>query len=165
MSSISSSTPLQPLQRQNAQFNKPINEAHEKSKNLASKMGAGLTQKRVELNPDINPKNHPEPPVVDVPGPDPRLAKAAEAAEGLVATTFIEPILKQVRESNDAPPPFGPSNAEKQFSALLDTKLSDEIVHAANFPLVERITQQLLKNMPAIEAVDQTPKQSIDTRA
>tara|TARA_R110002072_G_scaffold42064_12_gene118205 strand:- start:160775 stop:161275 length:501 start_codon:yes stop_codon:yes gene_type:complete len=166
MSSISSSTtPLQQLQRQSAQFNKPINEAHEKSKNLASKMGAGLTQKRIELNPDINTKNHPEPPVVDVPGQDPRLAKAAEAAEGLVATTFIEPILKQVRESNDAPPPFGPSNAEKQFSALLDTKLSDEIVHAANFPLVERITQQLLKNMPALEAADQTPKQSIDTRA
>ena len=161
MSSISSSTPLQPLQRQSAQFNKPINEAHEKSKNLASKMGAGLTQKRIELNPDINSKAS----VADVPTRDPRLAKAAEAAEGLVATTFIEPILKQVRESNDAPPPFGPSNAEKQFSALLDTKLSDEIVHAANFPLVERITQQLLKNMPAIEAADQTPKQSIDTRA
>lgn len=169
MSSISSTSNLQPLQRHASLLNKPMSDTHDKNKNLASKMGAGLTQKRIELNPDINPKVdptvNPEPPLVDVPGPDPRLAKAAEAAEGLVATTFIEPILKQVRESNDAPPPFGPSNAEKQFSALLDTKLSDEIVHAANFPLVERITQQLLQNMPALEAADQPPKQSIDTRA
>jgi len=78
-------------------------------------------------------------------------AQARTAAEGLVSTTFIEPILKQVRESNTAPPPFGPSNAEKQFSSLLDTKLADEIVHAANFPLVDRIMSQLLKNMPQVQ--------------
>ncbi len=77
--------------------------------------------------------------------------RARQAAEGLVSTTFIEPILKQMRESNDTPPPFGPSNAEKQFASLLDTKLADEIVRAANFPLVERITAQLLRNMPDIQ--------------
>jgi Rod binding domain-containing protein len=87
-------------------------------------------------------------------------SQARTAAEGLVSTTFIEPILKQVRESNTAPPPFGPSNAEKQFSSLLDTKLADEIVHAANFPLVERITQQLLRNMPGIDA----PKETLDIK-
>jgi len=89
-----------------------------------------------------------------------REEKAQEAAEGLVSTTFIEPILKQMRESNNTPPPFGPSRAEKQFSALLDTKLSDEIVQAANFPLIERITAQLLRNMP----VTQTPEPGIDTQ-
>lgn len=90
------------------------------------------------------------------------VAKARAAAEGLVSTTFIEPILKQVRESNDTPPPFGPSSAEKQFASLLDTKLADEIVHAANFPLVERISKQLLANMPAPSAADYQP---IDLRA
>ncbi len=84
--------------------------------------------------------------------PETSALRARKAAEGLVSTTFIEPILKQVRESNDTPPPFGPSNAEKQFASLLDTKLADEIVHAANFPLVERITAQLLRNMPEIQA-------------
>ena len=88
------------------------------------------------------------------------IAKARMAAEGLVATTFIEPILKQVRESNNTPPPFGPSSAEKQFSSLLDTKLADKIVHAANFPLVERITAQLLRNMPDANL----PDQKIDTK-
>ncbi len=86
--------------------------------------------------------------------------KARLAAEGLVSATFIEPILKQVRESNNTPPPFGPSSAEKQFSSLLDTKLADEIVKAANFPLVERITAQLLKNMPQTDL----PTQAIDTK-
>lgn len=85
---------------------------------------------------------------------------ARKAAEGLVSTTFIEPILKQVRESNNTPPPFGPSTAEKQFASLLDTKLADEIVKAANFPLVERITAQLLQNMPQADA----PTQAIDTK-
>jgi len=77
-------------------------------------------------------------------------SRAQTAAEGLVSTTFVEPILKQLRESNNTPPPFGPGKAEKQFSAMLDTKLSDEIVHASNFPLVKRIAAQLLENnMPA----------------
>mgnify|MGYP003630149151 CR=1 FL=1 len=83
--------------------------------------------------------------------------EARVAAEGLVSSTFIEPILKQIRESNTAPPPFGPSSAEKQFASLLDTNIADEIVHAANFPLVERIANQLMKNMPQVQ-----PQQSID---
>ena len=86
--------------------------------------------------------------------------KARMAAEGLVSTTFIEPILKQLRESNNTPPPFGPGKAEKQFATLLDTKLADEIVRSANFPLVERITAQLLQNMPAESA----PQQMFDTK-
>ena len=85
--------------------------------------------------------------------------KARQAAEGLVSTTFIEPILKQMRESNNTPPPFGPSRAEKQFASLLDTKLSDEMVKASNFPLVQRIADQLLRNMPVTE----TPTQAFDT--
>lgn len=75
-------------------------------------------------------------------------ADARKAAEGLVSATFIEPILKQMRESNDAPPPFGPSRAEKQFGALLDTRLADDIVHAANFPLVQKIADRLNPNPP-----------------
>ncbi len=104
-----------------------------------------------DTNPLSNPNPNPlsiatKPGSADEPGSAP--LRARQAAEGLVSTTFIEPILKQVRESNDTPPPFGPSRAEKQFASLLDTELADEIVRAANFPLVERITAQLLRNMP-----------------
>lgn len=89
-------------------------------------------------------------------------ADARRAAEGLVSTSFIEPILKQTRESNNAPPPFGPSNVEKQFGALLDSRLADDIVHAANFPLVDRIAEELTRNMPASESTAQTPRIDID---
>ncbi len=72
--------------------------------------------------------------------------RAREAAEKLVSSTLVEPILKQARETNNTPPPFGPGKAEKQFGAFLDSKLSDQIVSAAQFPLVKRIQQDLLQH-------------------
>jgi len=95
-------------------------------------------------------------------GTEPAEARAQRAAEGLVSTTFIEPILKQMRESNTAPPPFGPGQGEKQFSSLLDTKLADGIVHAANFPLVKRIAEEMLRNMPTQRPA--TPQQTLDIK-
>ena len=88
-----------------------------------------------------------------------RETQAQKAAEDLVSNTLIEPILKQIRDSNNTPAPWGPTQAEKQFSSLLDTKLADKIVHSSNFPLVQRITQQLLDNMPAAD----DEQQGIDT--
>ncbi len=71
--------------------------------------------------------------------------RALDAARQLVATTLVEPILKQARESNQAPPPFGPTQAERQFGSLLDHKLAQDIVTASGFPLVDRLARDLLK--------------------
>lgn len=73
-------------------------------------------------------------------------AKARQAAELLVSTTLVEPVLKQIRESNNAAPPFGPAPGEKQFGALLDHRLAHDIVRSANFPLVDRLARNLLNN-------------------
>ena len=70
---------------------------------------------------------------------------AREAAERLVSTAFIQPVLASLREMNNAAPPFAPSQGEKQFAPLLDAQLADRFVAAQNFPLVDRIAQQLLK--------------------
>jgi len=117
---------------------------------------------RPSLNDPRKVNKHTDPLRAANPGPLSQADKtkegaeqARQAAEGLVSTSFVEPILKQARESNHAPPPFGPSRTEKQFGALLDTRLSDELVRAANFPLVERITAQLQRNMPDADAGDQ----------
>jgi Rod binding domain-containing protein len=75
-------------------------------------------------------------------------AEAREAAEALVSTSFIKPILAQLRESNNAPAPFGPTQAEKQFGALLDTQLADEISRAAQFPIVDRLVEQFTSHLP-----------------
>ncbi len=72
--------------------------------------------------------------------------RARQAAEKLVATTLVEPILKQLRETNNAAPPFGPTKAEKQFGSFLDASLSQQIVSSAQFPLVKRIQQDLIKH-------------------
>ena len=72
-------------------------------------------------------------------------ARARQAAEQLVTQTFILPLLKQLRESDRTAAPFAPSQAEKQFRALGDAELAQRIVHAARFPLVDRLARDLLK--------------------
>tara|TARA_R110000782_G_scaffold13976_14_gene40993 strand:+ start:1470 stop:1862 length:393 start_codon:yes stop_codon:yes gene_type:complete len=72
--------------------------------------------------------------------------KAREAAEMLVSTTLIVPVLKQLRESNNAAEPFAPTQGEKQFGALLDHRLAYDIVKASNFPMVDRLARDLLKS-------------------
>lgn len=71
--------------------------------------------------------------------------RALDAAEQLVTQTFISPILKQLRESVDAAPPFAPNQAEKQLRALTDAELAQRIVHASRFPLVDVLARNLLK--------------------
>jgi len=71
-------------------------------------------------------------------------ARAREAAESLVAITLLQPVLSQLRESELAAPPFEPTPAEKQFRALQDARLAQDIVRRSNFPLVERVARGVL---------------------
>jgi Rod binding domain-containing protein len=70
---------------------------------------------------------------------------ARRSAESFVSITLVQPLLKQLRESNHTPPPFGPTSGEKQFQGLMDAELAQRVVKAAHFPLVDRITGDLLK--------------------
>jgi len=89
--------------------------------------------------------------------------RAGEAAQKLVASTLVEPILKQLRETNNAAAPFGPSEAEKQFGPILDGQIADRIVGAADFPLVDRIKQDLMKNSAYTAQATQASATSYDT--
>lgn len=71
--------------------------------------------------------------------------RAREAAQDFVAQTFVQPFLKEFRESDRTPAPFGPSQGEKQFRALMDVELARRIVQAQRFPLVDRLAQDLLR--------------------
>ncbi|MBX3364375.1 MAG: hypothetical protein KF866_06370 [Phycisphaeraceae bacterium] len=64
-------------------------------------------------------------------------------AEDLVAVTFVQPLLRQMREMQQLPPPFGPGQAEKQLSALMDERLSTQIVRASRYPLVDRLAADI----------------------
>lgn len=71
--------------------------------------------------------------------------KARFAAEEFVATTLITPILKQLREMNQASGPFAPGRYEKTFGALFDGEIASRIVRASHFPLVDRLARDLLR--------------------
>lgn len=72
-------------------------------------------------------------------------SKVRAAAEELVSIALIQPILAELRESNDAAPPFAPGPYEKQFGSLMDAEISRRLVKAQNFPLVDRLARDLLK--------------------
>lgn len=77
--------------------------------------------------------------------PQTRAGKARQAAEAFVGDALVLPILKQVRESADAAPPFNRGKHEEMFAPLMDQAIATEIVRSENFPLVDRIAQQMLK--------------------
>jgi len=76
--------------------------------------------------------------------------RAHESARDLVAITFIQPVLRQIRESSGAAAPFAPTQAEKQFGALLDAKLAAQIVESGRFSIVDRIAADLTRASRAV---------------
>lgn len=73
--------------------------------------------------------------------------KARDAAERLVAVVLVQPILKQMRESNQAAEPFKPTRGEQQFQSMLDAKFAQEITRSARFPLVERLARDMRQHV------------------
>ena len=78
-------------------------------------------------------------------------AKARRAAEDLVSITLVQPMLEMARDANQAPPPFGPGEGEKTFGKLLDAQISRSIVRGSNYPLVDRLARDMLKQTPTFD--------------
>ncbi len=70
---------------------------------------------------------------------------ARRSAENFVSMTLIQPLLKQLRSSTNAAPPFAPTDGEKQFQGLMDGELAQRIVRTAQFPLVDRIAKDMME--------------------
>ena len=77
---------------------------------------------------------------------------ARDAAQQFVAMTFIQPLLKEVRESNDAAAPFAPTQGEKMFGAMLDERIAQDNTRASDWDLIKRIESDLLRTGQAIPA-------------
>ena len=78
-------------------------------------------------------------------------SQVRQSAEELVAIALIQPILAEMRASNDAAPPFAPGPYEKQFGSLMDAEVSRRLVKAQNFPLVDRLARDLLRKSQTTE--------------
>ncbi len=79
--------------------------------------------------------------------PESSESAARDAAEQLVAITLVQPLLAQLRETNNAAPPFAPTPAEKQFASLQDARVAQDIVRGSRFPLVDQLARSMLKHL------------------
>lgn len=79
-----------------------------------------------------------------------------EAAEDLVSIALVQPVLKQIRDGNHLPPPFGPGPAEKQFGTLVDAQWSRSMVKSKNFPLVGAVERYISRANGAVAPIPAT---------
>lgn len=68
---------------------------------------------------------------------------ARAAAEEFVALAFVQPLLKDLRNSSWGAAPFAPSAAEKSLRALADAQLARDLVRAGRWPIVDRLARDL----------------------
>lgn len=73
-----------------------------------------------------------------------REEQAQTAAEQLVATAFIRPMLEELGRATFASDQFKPGAGEKRMRPLLDAEISDRITAAEGFPLVDAVRDRLL---------------------
>lgn len=73
-----------------------------------------------------------------------RVEEAQSAAEQLVATTFVLPMLEEMHKNPFAAGPFAPGAGEKRFTPMLDQQMADRIVKYGRFPLVDSLREHLL---------------------
>ncbi len=73
--------------------------------------------------------------------------KARSAAEQLVATALVQPVLKQLRESNHAAPPFAPNEAERTFRSMSDAALAQRMVGSEHWGLIDVLARRMLTKL------------------
>lgn len=75
---------------------------------------------------------------------------AREAAEDFVSMALVLPVLKQLREMNQAAAPFAPGEAEKKFGALLDAEMAGRLVRSTRFGIVDAVAERLGWTKPGV---------------
>lgn len=78
--------------------------------------------------------------------------EARQAAEQLVATTLVQPLLQQMRNDPFKSDLMHGGFAEDAFGAQLDTQLADRIVRRANWPIVQRLVDTVMQRLQPVAA-------------
>ncbi len=81
-----------------------------------------------------------------------RMEKARDAAEELVSISLVQPILKELRDTNRATGPFAPGAGEKAFGPLLDAAMAKQIVSAQGFNVVDAVAEKMGNSGSAMAA-------------
>lgn len=71
-------------------------------------------------------------------------SEIADAAAKLVASALVLPAMRSLQDSpmRMKEGPFAPGAAERRFAPLLHAEFADRVTHAANFGLVQSITER-----------------------
>lgn len=72
-------------------------------------------------------------------------SRIREVSVQYIAQSLVQPLLKQAREMRDDTPPFGATQAEKQFGALMDERTALDMVSRGRWGIVESVERRLLK--------------------
>lgn len=92
-------------------------------------------------------------------------AEARATAEEFVAVALVQPLLAQLRSSNNAWGPFKPGAHEKQFGAMLDAEYASRIARASGYPLVDSLARDLRRTTQHAPREEQPEAPRIDTDA
>jgi len=69
-----------------------------------------------------------------------------QAAEEFISMALVQPVLAQLRETNQASGPFAPGDAEKSFGPMLDAEIAHRMVKSSGWGLVDAVTTRLMHN-------------------
>lgn len=84
-----------------------------------------------------------------------REEQARSAAQQLISTALISPVLSQMRQSTWAAAPFKPNQAERTFGQIYDATLAQRLVQSTRWPLVDAVARRMLGGTPT--PMPQTP--------
>jgi hypothetical protein len=73
-----------------------------------------------------------------------RIGSARQAAEQLVSTSLVLPILASMREGTFLSGPFKPGTMERRFGPMLDVHTAEAITSSSRFDLVDSVVDQLV---------------------
>jgi len=80
--------------------------------------------------------------------------QAIEAAQQLVSVSLLQPVLKQLRESSHAAPPFAPNQAERTFRSMMDANFAQNMVKSGRWGLVDSVARKLLERTSPKDAAE-----------
>lgn len=72
-----------------------------------------------------------------------------QVAEEFIAIALVQPVLEQLRETNQAAEPFAPSDVEKRFGPMFDAEIAHRMVKSSNWGLVDSVATRLERNAAA----------------
>ena len=88
-----------------------------------------------------------------------------QAAEQLVATTLVQPLLAAVRNDPFKSELFHGGLAEDMFGSQLDTLISERITKATRLPIVDAVYDKIMRDVDRRKGIPSDANRKIDTEA